>query len=499
MSVLSSVQKCAVGKRRRDTVEVDIPEPPAKRHHQRHPTPPPERKGRFQQGQELLLRSVTLSEKLQIAYEGKSRHILQSPPGIITATATSPVPVTVFASATFNTSTSVLVKCKCDNEENETPNETQSKRQSHQHRLTSPPLNRKSRPWQRLVLDTQIRYTLRRTADRIRRGITASPPAFFTPPNSTLASPNRSPAPAMAPATTSLPNPTSFPVLASIEIAASVHPSTPALAEPTSTTASVPVSTHSIPIQVVNAGHVSTPVPAPIVAHPLTSTTILTPSRPSVDIWPDSMRFKSMHVSWDELSARERARLYALYDDLIIRLWKHRELFNWSPLTSYCLPMGLSSCDGPDDIETLAVVKKHPDIVKVVQDFREDFTKLYELCNHRKCRQLFVNAHSGTHGETSAAFHDGLDAPINAAHQYFRKWLTGLRALTEPGKDASRFIQNLHLDFVLTLGESLLLRICLPAVIRKWRHTSGHLLMNQDLMLSKSVYYSREYKDMTAS
>lgn len=74
-----------------------------------------------------------------------------------------------------------------------------------------------------------------------------------------------------------------------------------------------------------------------------------------------------------------------MWDKVIIRALGGYSMFELGGLNTYARALGLSSCDKPDDLVTHAVLVKYPELVDIVWEFRDDFTKLYKYCNHREC------------------------------------------------------------------------------------------------------------------
>ncbi|EIM79646.1 uncharacterized protein STEHIDRAFT_163470 [Stereum hirsutum FP-91666 SS1] len=363
-------------KRPRNALEADIcEEPPAKRHHQRHLTsPPPKRKTRS---------STRAAVPTQSRYSLRTTadRVRRNTAATHNPTILAPIPAPAPAYTSIASPTPVLAKRRrltvVDDFDVDVSEEPHAKR----YRLAPSPSKHASRSSTRPDIAIQSHYCLRMTADRMRRNIaatcprnpTATPPCF----------------PVRPPARGSMPTSPFF----TAPISTSPKARSPA---PSSVRTSVRIETRRIPIQSSNTA--ATPLPL----HPLAGI----PTRPPVDVSVTGMTFKRTHVPWGQLPEREQTRLSTVWDAMIIRLWRRHSLFCFGGLDTYGRALGLSSCDEPDDLMTLAALDKYPDLDDIVIAFRKDFHQLHEFCNHR-------------------AFHDDLDASIDAV-------LAGLEPLFIP-------------------------------------------------------------------
>lgn len=342
-------------KRPRNAVEADIcEEPPAKRHHQRHLTsPPPKRKTRTSTRAAVPPQSrYSLRTTADRVRRNTTATLAHNP------TVVPPIPAPTPAHAPIVSPPPVLVKRRRltddDDFDVDVPEEPHAKR----YRLSPSPSKPTSDSSTKPAIAIQSRYFLRMTSDRIRRIISATPPHI----------PSASPRiPVQPPPRGSMPTPEFFTTPASTVVDTPVPPS--------ACRASDHDQAHRIPIQSSNTA--ATPLPH----HPLAGI----PTRPPVDLSVTSTTFKRTHVPWDQLPERERTRLFTVWAALISRLWKTRVIFTHLGFDTYARALGLSSCHGPDDLTTLAVLRKYPDLEGICADFRNKFIHFHELCNHREC------------------------------------------------------------------------------------------------------------------
>ncbi|EIM79691.1 uncharacterized protein STEHIDRAFT_163512 [Stereum hirsutum FP-91666 SS1] len=353
-------------KRLRNALEADIcEEPPAKRHHQRHLTsPPPKRKTRSST-------RATAPTQSRYSLRNTADRVRRNTAATHNPTILAPIPAPAPAHALIVSPPPVLTKRRHLTVDNDFDVDVSEEPHAKRYRLAPSPSKHASHSSTRPDIIIQSRYSLRMTADRMRRNIAATPPRnpAATPPCIPVRPTARGSMPA-SPIFTA-PAPTS--------------PDAPAPAPPSART-SGRIETRRIPIQSSNTA--ATPLPL----HPLAGI----PTRPPVDVSVTSMTFKRTHVPWGQLPERQQTRLSTVWDAMIIRLWRRHSLFSFGGLDTYGRALGLSSCDEPDDLMTLAALDKYPDLDDIVIAFRKDFHQLHEFCNHR-------------------AFHDDLDASIDAA------------------------------------------------------------------------------------
>lgn len=402
-----SVQNGILGKRRRDVVKVDKPEESrAKRHHQRHLTSPPKRKSRFSTKPTVStqtrysLRNTADRIRRNIAATLAHGAPLTTAPVPVPSPAPIPIPVAAAAPTPtiFYATNPILAKRQRDSEDDDTPEEPRAKRH-HQRHLTSAPQKRKVRPSSKPASVTQTRYSLRMTADRIRRS-SAAPPKFSiessisapasesgpAPVSTLITPPLPKAAPTPTPTRISDPAPTSHtapPLFTSALIPAS-HPPATVLAS-----SSVPSSTHdcthvhSVPIPITQ---ISNSAPAPI---PVCSSTT-PPSRCSVERMNSGMTPNPTHLPWDQLPAATQKHLYTEYQNLTTQVWPVPWTFSNAGYPGHCRATGLSSSDEPGGVKTPVVIQKYPEIEKILRKLFLDFTKLYDLYNFRECNSSLV-------------------------------------------------------------------------------------------------------------
>lgn len=188
MYPLQAIQNCTERKRRRE--DVDSPDvPPAKRHHQRHLTATPsKRKARLSTKPAL---STQRRYSLRTTAERARRNVTQNLAHIPVTPAPLPIPTPV--PAPILPTTRILTKRPRNAVEADICEEPPAKRH-HQRHLTSPPPKRKARSSTRATAPTQSRYSLRTTADRVRRNTAAT-----LAHNSTVVPPIPAPTPAQTP------------------------------------------------------------------------------------------------------------------------------------------------------------------------------------------------------------------------------------------------------------------------------------------------------------
>ncbi|EIM78983.1 uncharacterized protein STEHIDRAFT_126666 [Stereum hirsutum FP-91666 SS1] len=353
-------------KRPRNALEADIcEEPPAKRHHQRHLTsPPPKRKTRSST-------RATAPTQSRYSLRTTADRVRRNTAATLAhnSTVVPPIPAPTPVQTPIVSPTPVLAKRRRLTVEDDFDVDVSEEPHAKRYRLAPSPSKPTSDSSTKPTIPIQSRYFLRMTADRIRRNIAVTP---HIPAASPLI-------PVQLPPRGSSPTPEFVTIPASTFVDAPVAPSD---------RTSDRVQACRIPIQVSNTA--ATPLPL----HPLANI----PTRPPVDISATSAASGHTHAPWDEVSERERTRLSAMWDKLIIRIFGSYSMFNLGGLETYALVMGLSSCDKPDDLYTQAVLVKYPDLGDIFWELQDDFTKLYSWCNHREC-----------------AFFNALDAPIDAA------------------------------------------------------------------------------------
>ncbi|EIM79039.1 uncharacterized protein STEHIDRAFT_173254 [Stereum hirsutum FP-91666 SS1] len=351
-------------KRPRNALEADIcEEPPAKRHHQRHLTSPPKRRTRSSTRATAPTQSRyslrTTADRVRRNTAATLAHNSTVVPPI-----TAPTP----AQTPIVSPPPVLAKRRRLTVEDDFDVDVSEEPHAKRHRLAPSPSKHASDSSTRPDIAIQSRYFLRMTTDRIRRNIAVTPPHI----------PAASPCiPVQTHPCGSTPTPEFVTIPASTFVDAPVAPSA---------RTSDRVQAHRIPIQASNTA--ATPLPLQPLAN--------IPTRPPVDISATSATSAHTHVPWEEVPGRERTRLSAMWDKLIIRVWGGYSMFELGGLNAYARALGLSSCDKPDDLITHAVLVKYPELVDIVGEFRDDFTKLYKYCDH-------------------PAFFNALDAPIDAA------------------------------------------------------------------------------------
>lgn len=340
-------------KRPRNALEANTcEEPPAKRHHQRHLTsPPPKRKTRSST-------RATAPTQSRYSFRTTADRVRRNTAATHNSTIVAPIPAPAQAHAPIDSPTPVLAKRRRLTVEDDFDVDVSEEPHAKRHRLAPSPSKHASDSSTRPDIASQSRYFLRMTADRIRRNISA------TPPHIPAASPR---IPVQLPPSGSTPTPEFFTISASTVIDAAAPPS--------ARRASDHVQARRIPIQSSNTA--ATPLPL----LPLAGI----PTRPPVDVSVTSTTFKRTHVPWGQLPERQQTRLSTVWDAMIIRLWRRHSLFCFGGLDTYARALGLSSCDEPDDLMTLAALDKYPDLDDIVIAFRKDFHQLHEFCNHREC------------------------------------------------------------------------------------------------------------------
>lgn len=342
-------------KRPRNAVEADIcEEPPAKRHHQRHLTsPPPKRKARSST-------RATAPTQSRYSLRTTADRVRRNTAATLAhnSTVVPPIPAPTPAQTPIVSPPPVLAKRRRLTVDDDFDVDVSEEPHAKRYRLAPSPSKPTSDSSTKPAIAIQSRYFLRMTADRIRRNISA------TPPHIPAASP-RIPV-QLPPPRGSSPTPEFVTIPASTFVNAPVPPSA---------RTSDRVQARRIPIQVSNTA--ATPLPS----HPLANI----PTRPPIDISATSATSGHTHVPWEEVPERERTRLSAMWDKVIIRALGGYSMFELGGLNTYARALGLSSCDKPDDLVTHAVLVKYPELVDIVWEFRDDFTKLYKYCNHREC------------------------------------------------------------------------------------------------------------------
>ncbi|EIM85534.1 uncharacterized protein STEHIDRAFT_158163 [Stereum hirsutum FP-91666 SS1] len=393
MYALRPIQNCMSGKRRRDNVDTNIPEePPAKRHHQRHLTSPPPKRGTVLAAMALSRNESAVSAVgsvhsgaltlLEVGLRGRdwdwdwigswdgSGTCCDGPSGALSAPNPVPIP-------TPPTKPNLRKRQRTAEDAGVSEVEPKAKRH-HQRHLTSRPTKHIARNSSKPAIPTQTRYSLRMTPDLIRRNIAASPSA--------------------APVTDPIPAPVSIPSLIQVSVpvltpAAIPDPTAPSDRAATSSC----IQDRSVPIQITR---VLNPVIAPISDPTLVPPSTSIPSRCSVN--PASTLSKPTHLPWSQLPEVTQTRLSAQYDDLVTRTWGSQHRLWGDSWPGYFEALGLSTCQKPIGIPEDNVFKMFPDLddAMFVAHGKCNF---YDLCHHH-------------------VFSNDLDTSINEALAQVETW-----------------------------------------------------------------------------